>query len=758
MTIWRTTIYVNIFFLLTLTLSCSTPEEKKIAHFSKAMEYIKKADDKTAIIELRNAIQLDPKFADARYQLSLLYLKMGNAQNAFQELQRTTSLDPENLDASTKLAEFYLISKNKDDSRKFINRVLEKNPTYADALALLANLEIIEGNFDKALKTLEKVPTAELEADRFYNIKGRIFASQKQWPQAEEMFNSAIEANPKNFSNYRTLLLMYQQQERLTDVEILLKKMGETFPENSQPHLFLASLYESKKEYTKAEEELQQAMEIDKDEPGLRIHIFEYYKRRRQVDKAEQSLIQAVTDIPDSLELQAVLANLWFDKKDFEKAETKMNEILSTNKEHGGATLLKVKFMFKDGLFSDSIDLLNRLHKDFPKWDEPPFYISLAHYNLGAIELSQKNIEKAITLSPRKSKYRTLLAQILLQQRETKLAEKEAQTALQLENRNIQAALILAKTYLQGKEYEKAEKILERMKKQLPPNREVLMTLSLTYLGQKEKEKAKTTLEELLAISPSDTRSLAIFTQLSAEGDLSKAEEVLNKYIQKVPGHGLHYLILGDILLRKKDYAASLEAYKKVQELSPENPQGYIKSATLMRQQGKTEEAILEFKDLIGKQPSDIRGYMGLATLLELENKHAEAMKNYQKVLSIKPDFAPAANNLAWRIAEQKNGDLGEALRLAMLAKQAVPDEPHIADTLGWVHLKRKSYSLAESQFEHAVSLKNDDPTLLYHLALAQHGNEKTAEAMAGLKNVLKQYKDFPERTEVEEKLKEWSK
>jgi Flp pilus assembly protein TadD len=61
-----------------------------------------------------------------------------------------------------------------------------------------------------------------------------------------------------------------------------------------------------------------------------------------------------------------------------------------------------------------------------------------------------------------------------------------------------------------------------------------------------------------------------------------------------------------------------------------------------------------------------------------------EAKERYKKVLNLQPNSAAAANNLAWLIASEKDGDLGEALRLAMQAKQAMPEEPHIADTLGW--------------------------------------------------------------------------
>ena len=153
---------------------------------------------------------------------------------------------------------------------------------------------------------------------------------------------------------------------------------------------------------------------------------------------------------------------------------------------------------------------------------------------------------------------------------------------------------------------------------------------------------------------------------------------------------------------------------------------------------GRKDEAMAQYQAMVEKQPDSIIGHMGIATLLEAEGKNAEAMEQYRKVLAVKGDYAPAANNLAWQIASSADGDLGEALRLAMMAKQAFPEEPHIADTLGWVHYKRKSYSLAIPQFEMALNNRPDDPIISYHLALALADNGDKEKAVELLETILK--------------------
>jgi tetratricopeptide (TPR) repeat protein len=122
----------------------------------------------------------------------------------------------------------------------------------------------------------------------------------------------------------------------------------------------------------------------------------------------------------------------------------------------------------------------------------------------------------------------------------------------------------------------------------------------------------------------------------------------------------------------------------------------------------------------------------------------------------LNPVFAPAANNLAWMIAEDKDGDLSEAMRLALVAKEQYPRSPVFADTLGWVHYKRGSYGLALTQFLEAAESEPENPTVQYHLALALKGNKRDDEALETMSALLKSGKEFPEKEAAVKVHREW--
>lgn len=745
----------TILFCLFFILSCSSPEEKKERHYLKALEYIKQDDKKAAIIELRNAIQIDAAYADARYQLGLLYLDEGDPKSAFSELLRVADLDHTNLDANLKAAEFYLISRRKKECRKLVERILQNDPNFVDGLALLANLELIEGNFDAGMEAINKIGSAVETSDRLLNIKGRIYAAQQKWTDAESTFRKAIEVNNENFNNYQILLAIFQSREEIDKAKTLLDQMVVKFPNDPKVHLLLANLFRSQNAMEQAEAELLKVIVVAPETVQYRLILADFYNEISSRDKAESALKQAITAIPNDPDIEATLATLYFEQSQFLESHDLMEKIIAAKPDHKGAKLLQVRFMLKDRKNRESIQALGKFNRDFPKWPDPFFYLGLAHFNLGEIELAHKAAAQAIQINNNNDRYHTLMAQILQMQGDFDSSKKEASIALKLNPKNFQAALILSRSLLGSKEFDNAIKLLTDMKKQLPDNPEIMSNLALAYLGARNRENAEKTLTELLKISPDNNRALSLLTALKFQNDLPGSEAFVRKHINISPDSSGFYLLLGDILARQQKNEKALIAFERAQELEPENMQAYVDAGRLLVKMGKKDEAMAKYRAMVEQQPDSIVAHMGIATLLEAEGRNEEAMEQYKKILAIRGDYAPAANNLAWQIASTPNGDLGEALRLAMLAKQAFPEEAHIADTLGLIHYKRKSYSLAIPQFEMALNSRPDDPTISYHLALALVDNDEKNKAIKVLENILENGEEFAEKKTATELLTE---
>jgi Tfp pilus assembly protein PilF len=115
----RSTLLMAIGFVLFLAFAgCSSPEEKKQSHLSKGREFFEKGEYKAARIELKNAVQIDPKFTAAQLLLAETSLKLGEAQEAFRAYAAVAELDPGHSEAQLKLATFLMLAQKFEESRQ----------------------------------------------------------------------------------------------------------------------------------------------------------------------------------------------------------------------------------------------------------------------------------------------------------------------------------------------------------------------------------------------------------------------------------------------------------------------------------------------------------------------------------------------------------------------------------------------------------------------------------------------------------------
>jgi len=94
-------------------------------------------------------------------------------------------------------------------------------------------------------------------------------------------------------------------------------------------------------------------------------------------------------------------------------------------------------------------------------------------------------------------------------------------------------------------------------------------------------------------------------------------------------------------------------------------------------------------------------------------------------------------------------------LELAKKAKEQLPDDPNVADTLGLALLHKGIYSAAIAELSEAVEKLPEHPTVLYHLGLAHWKNGEKEKAIEVLEKALSMKGEFPERAEAKKLLEE---
>ena len=74
----------------------------------------------------------------------------------------------------------------------------------------------------------------------------------------------------------------------------------------------------------------------------------------------------------------------------------------------------------------------------------------------------------------------------------------------------------------------------------------------------------------------------------------------------------------------------------------------------------------------------------------------------------------------------EHGGNLDVALSYAQTAREQQPNDPHIADTLGWIYYKKNAYLLAVNLLKEAVEKLPKEPEVQYHYGMAQYKNGDT--------------------------------
>ena len=122
-----------LIFILSLlpffSIACSrNPNVRKQKHFTTGVGYLDAQKLDEASIEFRNAIEIDPAFAEAHYKLGLVYLKKAQWPRASQELSRAIDLQPANHSARIELTRLLIAAGGLQQAQEHLDWLLKQRP------------------------------------------------------------------------------------------------------------------------------------------------------------------------------------------------------------------------------------------------------------------------------------------------------------------------------------------------------------------------------------------------------------------------------------------------------------------------------------------------------------------------------------------------------------------------------------------------------------------------------------------------------
>jgi tetratricopeptide (TPR) repeat protein len=738
--------YALFFSLMGLTFGCAGKEDQESNPLFRAREYVEKGQYQKAVIEFKNAIDLDQENDRTHYELGETYLQLKDGREAFKSFSRAVTLNPANLEAQLKLGQVFLLGKRTAEARKRAELILETTPDHIDALTLLSGVQVQEQDIDSAVETLKRAVSIDPNRFTSHLSLARLFVLRGELVQAEKSYLKAIALDPTGRVPHLELAQVYWKMGDPDRAESELKKMVSASGSEYQNLQVLARFYESVGQWDQAEESYLDSVRLRPENDVLPLmNLAHYYARRGLAPKALDTMRQALQIKKGDSTILLALAQMQFDLKRLDEAEVTVDKVLSSDEGNLGANFLKGRIHLVRRDFGPAQDRFDRILQESPANAVGYYFKALALIGKGERQSGEGILMKALELNPQLVDARMILAEFHLLDGNNALARGEIERVLEMDPQNTKALTLRGNLFLLEKDSAGAEAAYKEVIRIDPQSAGGYVRLGRLYSFLKRDEEALSHFKQALTINPRQTEALGLMVGIRLrEKQFEKALELCETYGSKMKEGGeasfVSYL-LGNIFQAQGEFQKAVEHFEASIELNPDLPSPYLALARLYVQEGKPEEAISRYQAVVEKNPS-LSGYMAMGAISDQQGNGREAELFYRKALEMKADFAPAANNLAWNLAET-GGDLDEALRYAKIAMEKLPTNPAVLDTLGWIHFLRGSYAEAVTILQESVARDPDNPVIHYHLGMTYYKISEYDKAKETLTKALSLQRDF---------------
>lgn len=317
-------------------------------------------------------------------------------------------------------------------------------------------------------------------------------------------------------------------------------------------------------------------------------------------------------------------------------------------------------------------------------------------------------------------------------------AQRFAEEARQAQPENLEARVALVRALIASGNSSRAQAEIALLLTQAP---DVAIVHALSGMHQQRVNNpnaARLAYERALELSPGLLEAISGLTYLDlAARDTAAAITRLESEIARQPDNPNLFVLLSRSHSAAGDPAKQEEALRRAVSVDPRFTTGYAMLAELYVKQRRLDQARAEYEAIATRDPSNLTAATMVGILLAQQGKRDEAIKAYQSAVS-GPNFNPvAANNLAYMYADQGT-NLDEALQLATSAKQRLPNDPGIDDTIGWIYYKKNLPTLAIKPLESALKLLPNNAELLVHLGLTYAKLGEKVKARETLERALK--------------------
>ncbi|HHJ80978.1 MAG TPA: tetratricopeptide repeat protein, partial [Candidatus Tenderia electrophaga] len=256
-------------------------------YFDKAKGYVSQQEYKSAIIELKNVLQQEPRHAEARFLLGKAYIELGDGASAEKELRKALEFgvdaekgmpllgraylmqgksrealaevklaDSASVEARAKVlvvhGDAQLFQQSIEDAAKAYRSALQLVPDFSGALLGMAKLAINSNNNAESEKYVDQVLADHADDVDALILKGELLRRQAKHEEALDVFSRASKLRPQSpqalLGKAMAEVALQQFDVAEKDLAVILKLA----PQHPMANYFQAVIYFQRHEPAKA--------------------------------------------------------------------------------------------------------------------------------------------------------------------------------------------------------------------------------------------------------------------------------------------------------------------------------------------------------------------------------------------------------------------------------------------------------------------------------------------------------------------------
>lgn len=694
---------------LVLAVAGCTARTKAIYHLKRADQLFDSGQYPSAEIEYENVLRNDPKNARAWDRLGDLYFNEGRGAETIPVLQRAEQIDPGNLDARLKLGDLYLELGQSRQACQEADFVLSRNPMDEQAPLLLARA----------------AATNEINAVRL----------QIQNLQSKGSRSSLETA----------LGILALRQHDLKTAAIRFKKAISLDASFSDAYGSLGALQFAQKDWKQADHDFHAAADLAPVWSGNGVRYAQFEILTGDSVGAENFLHKIVATAPFYFPAWMTLAQISVSQNDYSNALAFVCNVLNRDPRNFAAWLFqgRIELLQREpALAQQNYQQMTRIYPDAPS-----VLYALAQACLANNQTNEADValNKALAIKPDFPDAILLRAETQIAHGNPALAIVTLKQLVRNQPRFIRAWLLLAEAYRAQGATDNAVEIYRNLEASAPDNAQVPVLLGDLLYYQKQTSAARAEFQKALHIQPEYAPAVEHLVDLELDQkQYAAALQRVQQLVVRDPQRAISQFLLGATLAADGQTNRAELALLKAINLQPDSQAAYLILAQLYVQAGQNQKALKQLQLALNREPNDLAAVMLKGIICNSQGDYEDARNAYEKVLTIAPDNGMALNNLACIYADHLN-QLDKAYPLARRAREIVPSDPSVADTLGWILYRRGEYTPALVLLRESAAKLYSDPEIQFHLGMACYTDGLDSDAKGAFQRALTLDKNFPE-------------